>query len=159
MLLNLFRGRWVSLEVMSRDVISGEVWAVIGPLFPAVKTAGRPPMNRRTVVEATAWWFRTGAPLRDVSERFGNWNTIYKNFNRGSRWASGRGRPGAAPHPGRCPAWPRPPRSRSGSHPGMRRRNPRAPAGSGRCSEGGSGWSWCLPWTVGAGAPIEPLLA
>jgi transposase len=27
-----------------------------------------------------------GAPWRDVPERFGNWNTIYKNFN---RWAQG----------------------------------------------------------------------
>ncbi|GAA4422995.1 hypothetical protein GCM10023169_18070 [Georgenia halophila] len=34
------------------------------------------------VVEATAWRFRTGAPWRDVPERFGNWNTTYKNFNR-----------------------------------------------------------------------------
>ena len=69
---------------MSRDVISDEAWAVIGPLFPKVKATGRPPVDRRTVVEATAWRFRTGAPWRDVPERFGNWNTIYKNFN---RWA------------------------------------------------------------------------
>ncbi|MGM1018779.1 MAG: transposase [Actinomycetota bacterium] len=41
-------------------------------------------MDRRTVVEATAWQFRTGAPWRDMPERFGNWNTIYENFN---RWA------------------------------------------------------------------------
>ena len=42
------------------------------------------------VVEATAWRYRTGAPWRDVPERFGNWNTIYKNFNRWSEqgvWA------------------------------------------------------------------------
>ena len=70
--------------VMSRDVISDEVWAVIGPLFPEAKTTGRPPVDRRAVVEATAWRFRTGAPWRDLPERFGNWNTIYKNFN---RWA------------------------------------------------------------------------
>ena len=70
--------------VMSRDVISDELWAVIGPLFPEAKTTGRPPVERRTVVEATAWRFRTGAPWRDLPERFGNWNTIYKNFN---RWA------------------------------------------------------------------------
>ncbi|MBN6751901.1 transposase, partial [Micrococcus luteus] len=25
---------------------------------------------------ATAWRFRTGAPWRDLPERFGNWNTI-----------------------------------------------------------------------------------
>lgn len=42
-------------------------------------------MDRRIVVEATAWRFRTGAPWRDLPERSGNWNTIYKNFN---RWAA-----------------------------------------------------------------------
>lgn len=69
---------------MSRDVISDEMWAVIGPLFPKARSTGRPPADRRVVVEATAWRFRTGAPWRDVPERFGNWNTIYKNFNRWS---------------------------------------------------------------------------
>ena len=72
---------------MSRDVISDRAWAVIGPLFPpglAGAKGGRPAVDRRTVVEATAWRFRTGAPWRDIPERFGNWNTIYKNFN---RWA------------------------------------------------------------------------
>ena len=78
-------GRWIrKSEGMSRDVISDELWAVIGPLFPEAKTTGRPPVDRRAVVEATAWRFRTGAPWRDLPERFGNWNTIYKNFN---RWA------------------------------------------------------------------------
>jgi transposase len=65
-------------------VISDEAWAVIGSLFPPAKATGRPPVDRRTVVEATAWRYRTGAPWRDVPERFGNWNTVYKNFD---RWA------------------------------------------------------------------------
>jgi transposase len=71
---------------VSRELISDEVWAVSGPLFPRVKSTGRPPVDgrRSTVVEATAWRFRTGAPWRDIPERLGNWNTIYKNFN---RWA------------------------------------------------------------------------
>jgi len=69
---------------VSRDVVSDEAWALIGPLFPKVKATGGPPVDRRTVVEATAWRFRTGAPWRDVPERLGNWNTIYRNFN---RWA------------------------------------------------------------------------
>ncbi len=63
---------------------------MIGPLFPVAKATGRPPVDRRAVVEATAWRYRTGAPWRDVPERFGNWNTIYKNFNRWSEqgvWA------------------------------------------------------------------------
>ncbi|MFB9491648.1 transposase [Nonomuraea dietziae] len=39
---------------------------MLGPLFPAVKATGRPPVDRRMVVEATAWRFRTGAPWRDL---------------------------------------------------------------------------------------------
>jgi transposase len=76
--------RAASLGGVSRDVISDEAWAVIGSLFPPGLTGGRPAVDRRMVVEATAWRFRTGAPWRDVPERFGNWNTIYKNFD---RWA------------------------------------------------------------------------
>jgi len=33
---------------VSRDVISDETWAVLGPLFPGVKATGRPPVDRRT---------------------------------------------------------------------------------------------------------------
>ena len=69
---------------MSRDVVSDEAWAVIGSLFSPVKATGRPPVDRRRVVEATVWRYRTGAPWRDLPERFGNWNTLYKNFD---RWA------------------------------------------------------------------------
>lgn len=67
-----------------RDVISDEAWAVLRPLFPPVKATGRPPVDRRTLVEATAWRFGTGAPWRDLPERFGSWNTIYRNVNRWS---------------------------------------------------------------------------
>jgi transposase len=42
------------------------------------------------VVGATAWRLRTEAPWWDVPERFGKWNTMYRNFNRWSEqgvWA------------------------------------------------------------------------
>lgn len=71
-------------RVHRRDLISDEVWAVIGPLFPAWKGTGRPVADRRLVVEGAAWKFRTGAPWRDLPERYGNWNTVFKNFD---RWA------------------------------------------------------------------------
>lgn len=58
------------------------MWAVIGPLIPVAKSMRRPPVDRQTVVEATAWWYRAGAPWRDIPERFGNWNAIFKNSNR-----------------------------------------------------------------------------
>ncbi|GAA1062023.1 IS5 family transposase [Agromyces bracchium] len=71
-------------------MISDEVWDVRGPVFPAAAATGRPPADRRLVVEAIAWHYRTGAPWRDTPERFGNWNTVYKNFDRWSKagvWA------------------------------------------------------------------------
>jgi transposase len=76
---------------VTRDQISDDAWAVIGPLFPRAAATGRPPVDRRLVVEATAWRYRTGAPWRDLPERFGPWNTIYKNFDRWAKagvWAS-----------------------------------------------------------------------
>jgi transposase len=84
-LLNPFDGLLGLAGVMSdRFLVSDEVWSVIGPLFPAWKGNGRPVADRRLVVEGTAWKFRTGAPWRDLPEHFGNWNTVFKNFD---RWA------------------------------------------------------------------------
>ena len=65
--------------------ITDEQWAVLAPLFPAPKGRGRPPMEMRKAVEGIAWRFRTGAPWRDIPERFGNWNSIYQRF---SDWSS-----------------------------------------------------------------------
>ncbi|OSM43597.1 transposase, partial [Nesterenkonia sp. PF2B19] len=48
--------------LVARREISDETWAVIGPLFPAAKSTGRPPVDPRTVVEAAAWRYRTGSP-------------------------------------------------------------------------------------------------
>ncbi|WP_353962771.1 transposase [Streptomyces sp. NBC_01264] len=64
MLLEGLRSRRAQPCAVSRDVISDEAWAVLEPLFPAVKATGRPQIDRRTVVEATAWRFRTGAPVQ-----------------------------------------------------------------------------------------------
>ena len=37
------------------------------------------------VVEGIVWRFRTGAPWRDLPERFGPWNTVFKRFDRWAR--------------------------------------------------------------------------
>jgi transposase len=66
-----------------RQEISDETWAVLEPLFPKPKRTGRPMMDMRSTVEGIAWRFRTGAPWRDVPERFGQWNSIYQRF---SQW-------------------------------------------------------------------------
>jgi transposase len=38
-------------------------------------------MDMRKTVEGIAWRYRTGAPWRDIPERFGKWNSIYQRFS------------------------------------------------------------------------------
>ncbi|MBL8903582.1 MAG: transposase [Rhizobiales bacterium] len=40
--------------------------------------------GNRLFVEAVIWKFRSGAPWRDLPERFGDWNNTHRRF---SRWA------------------------------------------------------------------------
>ena len=41
-------------------------------------------LGNRLFVEAVIWKFRSGAPWRDLPERFGNWKNVHTRF---SRWA------------------------------------------------------------------------
>lgn len=52
--------------------------------MPVPAGRSRPWTDHRLAVEGIAWKYRTGAPWRDVPERFGKWNSIYKRF---ARWA------------------------------------------------------------------------
>jgi transposase len=61
------------------------VCIVLEPLLPAVKTAGRSWTEHRATIEGIVWKYRTGAPWRDLPDRFGKWSSIYKRFN---RWAT-----------------------------------------------------------------------
>lgn len=84
MLIKWFRLRLGEPGWVTRLEISDEVWAVMEPLMPKVSGRSRPWTDHRLAVEGMAWKYRTGAPWRDVPERFGKWNSIYKRFN---RWA------------------------------------------------------------------------
>jgi len=66
--------------MVARQEISDETWATLEPLLPKPKGRGRPMMDLRSTVEGITWRFRTGAPWRDVPERFGHWNSIYQRF-------------------------------------------------------------------------------
>ena len=69
---------------MKRHEFTDEQWAVVEPLIPrsAAKT-GRPASDRRLVVNGIFWLLSTGAPWRDLPERFQPWQTVYGHF---SRW-------------------------------------------------------------------------
>lgn len=67
---------------MSRHRLSDEQWELIVDLFPQPAKTGRPPTDRRLVVDAVLWILRTGAPWRDLPEDdFGPWETFYGLFN------------------------------------------------------------------------------
>jgi transposase len=67
---------------MKRYELSDEQWALIEPLLPAPAATGRLRTDLRTVVNATFWILRSGAPWRDLPERYGPWQTVYEWFNR-----------------------------------------------------------------------------
>src|SRR6516225_11878164 len=66
--------------MLRRHTITDEQWALIKGLLPI---RGRRAKNR-LFVDAVLWMAKTGAPWRDLPERFGNWNSVWKRL---TRWA------------------------------------------------------------------------
>jgi transposase len=66
---------------MVRHRLSDEQWALIAELFPRPASTGRPPSDRRMIVDAIFWILRSGAPWRDLPKEFGPWETVYGLFN------------------------------------------------------------------------------
>jgi putative transposase len=70
---------------MRRYEITDEQYARIKPLLPGQPgTPGRNARDNRNFINAVLWIARTGAPWRDLPERFGKYDTVYQRFN---RWA------------------------------------------------------------------------
>jgi transposase len=67
-----------------RHELSDEQWAKLEPLLPPEKRAGpgRPALAHRRILNGILWILRTGAPWRDLPERYGNWATVYRRFRR-----------------------------------------------------------------------------
>ena len=66
---------------MKRHELMDEQWALIEPLLPPSRACtGRPPRDRRTLLNGLFWILHTGAPWRDLPERFGPWQTVYHHF-------------------------------------------------------------------------------
>src|SRR5262245_16362090 len=114
--------------MLPRHAISDADWGRIGHLLPGQPGQhGKAARDNRLFADAVLWVAKTGAPWRDLPERFGNWNSVYRRFRGGAQrgvWARGLGAvagPGAVGRPGRRVADPRLDR-----HPGppARRRGP-----------------------------------
>jgi transposase len=69
-----------------RHAISDEQWERIEGLLPGRPgTPGRPARDNRLFVDAVLWIGKTGAPWRDLPERFGDWNKTFRRFDRWSK--------------------------------------------------------------------------
>jgi transposase len=66
---------------MKRHEISDEQWNLIQHLLPKrTANTGRKPRDQRQMFNAMLWILRTGAPWRDLPERFGPWQTVYDYY-------------------------------------------------------------------------------
>jgi transposase len=68
---------------MGRGDLTNEQWTRLQPLLPAQKPrTGRPAHDHRRIVNGILWIDRTGAPWRDLPERYGPWQTVANRFYR-----------------------------------------------------------------------------
>ena len=68
---------------MRRHELTDEQWGRLRSLLPPEKPkVGRPNLDHRRVVNGIVWRLRTGAPWRDLPERYGSWKTVYSRFRR-----------------------------------------------------------------------------
>jgi transposase len=66
---------------MARLVLTDEQWGRICDLFPEPAATGRPPTDRRMIVDGILWILRAGSPWRDLPEEFGPWQTVWRLFD------------------------------------------------------------------------------
>ena len=71
---------------MRRHELTDEQFDRIKSFLPGSDgTVGVTAQDNRLFVNAVIWIFKTGAPWRDLPERFGNWNSTHKRFARWSK--------------------------------------------------------------------------
>lgn len=70
---------------MSRGDLTEAEWSLLKDLLPAERgRQSRPAHDNRTVVNGILWRVRTGAPWRDLPEKYGKWMKVYQRFRRWS---------------------------------------------------------------------------
>ena len=70
--------------MLRRYELTDEEWLRIEPLLPPENTGkqGRPRKDNRIIMNGIVWLARSGAPWRDLPERYGSWKTVYSRFRK-----------------------------------------------------------------------------
>lgn len=66
---------------MHRYELTDEQWDALKHLLPRPAQTGRKSKPPRQVLNGILWILRSGAPWRDLPERYGPWQTVYHRFN------------------------------------------------------------------------------
>ena len=70
---------------IGRGELTDRAWAQIAPLLPANGGRGGQWEDHRRIIDGILWKLRTGAPWRDLPERYGAYQTVYDRFVRWRR--------------------------------------------------------------------------
>jgi transposase len=69
-----------------RHAISDADWERIKHLLPGPPGQhGKVAKDNRLFLDTVLWIAKTGAPWRDLPDRFGNWNSAWRRFDRWAR--------------------------------------------------------------------------
>ena len=71
--------------MVGRGELTDSAWTVIEPLLPRNGGRGKPWADHRRVIDGILWKLRTGAPWRDLPERYGPWQTCHARLVRWQR--------------------------------------------------------------------------
>jgi transposase len=74
--------------------VTDERWQVLRKHLPPPVRLGRPPIDRRLIVNAVPYLNRTGCQWRALPHDFPKWKTVYASFSENSSPPPRRPRPG-----------------------------------------------------------------
>ncbi len=72
-----------ALGGIGRGELTDAAWEQLASLLPRNGRRGEQWRDHRQVINGILWKVRTGAPWRDLPERYGRWRTVYARF---ARW-------------------------------------------------------------------------
>lgn len=76
--------RFKLVGVVGRGDLRNAEWGRLEPLLPRGGTRGGRWSEHRKIINGVLFRARTGVPWRDLPERFGPWETVYKRHRRWS---------------------------------------------------------------------------
>jgi transposase len=68
---------------MRRHELSDQQWGLLAPFFPPrPRKRGGQWKDDRTILNGIFWRLNTGAPWRDLPDRYGKWKTVHDRFTK-----------------------------------------------------------------------------